>query len=133
MAGFEIYAGTEYWQRHNNVAKLFHQALTEKYGYWVLRILIITTPKKKKKTSWKRFFLKANQPLAKHLGKDNIKTYWDKAMITIHHNKPDIIPNDKQNKTAGIVDIVVPKYENVWKSHPEKLRKCQDLAVELKK
>ena len=51
---------------------------------------------------------------------------------TVHHNKPDILIIDRQNKIADIIDISVPNDENIRKAYAEKLRKYQDLAIELK-
>ena len=67
---------------------------------------------------------------------ENYKLLWDfpiqpdKELI---HNKPDIIIIDKSNKTVQIIDIAIPSDYNVVAKRNEKIIKCIDLSIEIKR
>jgi len=46
-------------------------------------------------------------------------------------NRPDIISN-RENKTAFVTDIVVPMTHNLSKAEAEKIRKYENVALEVK-
>jgi hypothetical protein len=50
----------------------------------------------------------------------------------VEANKPDIVVIDQGNLKGLIIDIAVPLDDNLEKTHAEKRRKYQGLAVELK-
>ena len=51
----------------------------------------------------------------------------------IQHNKPDIVIIDKKKKTAVIIDIAVPRDENIKDKEQEKSDNYQPLREELEK
>ncbi|XP_045460409.1 uncharacterized protein LOC123670874 [Harmonia axyridis] len=110
-------APREYTDRHNAMAKVFHQAIALKYG-----------------------LLKTERKIHEYLPKqvqenDAVKVYWDHPLITdrpIAHNRPDIVILEKMENRATIVDITVPADDNAEKAYTEKIIKYHDLAFELK-
>lgn len=115
--GCKLLAATDYTQRHNNVAKIIHQALLQKYG-----------------------MLRDNTPYYKY-NPDTItensqaKIYWDKTIYTdrtIPHNRPDITLIHKSSKQTFLIDIAVPNDNNVEHKEQEKRDKYLPLAIEVK-
>ncbi|XP_044749726.1 uncharacterized protein LOC123310327 [Coccinella septempunctata] len=110
-------APREYTDRHNAMAKVYHQALAIKHG--LLK-------------QHKKVYEYSPQTLLENA---NLKLYWDHPLITdrpISHNRPDIVIFDKKEKTAIIIDITVPADDNAEKAYIEKIVKYHDLAFELK-
>jgi len=111
-------ASRDHKKRHDDVAKVFHQAICVEYGLLIESV-----------------------PYYKYTPKDYLenakaKVYWDKSIITdkeIAHNKPDILLFDKQEKTAKIIDITIPNDHNIKEARTQKIHKYIDLAHELKK
>lgn len=116
-SGCQALTGKEYLARHNNAAKIVHQALAQKYK-----------------------LINSHQPFYKYqpqstLDNEEAKLYWDQTMITDHnipHNRPDILLITKKIKKAIIVEVGVPADDNVPKTISEKIRKYQELCEELK-
>ena len=50
---------------------------------------------------------------------------------TIQGNKPDIVIKHKQNKTCQLIDMGVPSDRNISAKEFEKLRKYEDLEIEI--
>lgn len=112
-----ILAPTDYTQRHNAMARVYHQAIAKRCG-------LIRNLKK---------------PFEYHpigvLENDNFKLYWDTFIHTdrpIKHNRPDIMLFNKKERTVEIVDITIPADDNVYKAYVEKTTKYHDLAFEVK-
>jgi hypothetical protein len=51
---------------------------------------------------------------------------------TVDYNRPDIILFNKVEKTATIIDIAVPLTHNIRSTEMEKIRKYEDLAIQVK-
>jgi hypothetical protein len=52
--------------------------------------------------------------------------YWDKSIVTdkmVHFNKSEIVLNDRQNKTALVIDTAVPLSNNLPRTEAEKIMK----------
>lgn len=112
-----VLAPREYTDRHNAMARAFHQAISLKYG-------LIKNKKKIHEYSPKE--VQEN---------DEVKVYWDHPLITdrpIAHNRPDIVIFKKREREAFVVDITVPADDNVERAYTEKIVKYQDLTFELK-
>ncbi|XP_045477913.1 uncharacterized protein LOC123683060 [Harmonia axyridis] len=110
-------APREYTDRHNALAKAYHQAIAIKNG------LI-------------KEHSKIHQYLPKEILENNeVKLYWDHPLITdrpILHNRPDIVVFLKEERRVIIVDITVPADDNAERAYTEKIIKYHDLAFELK-
>ena len=66
---------------------------------------------------------------------NEIKVLWDSTIQTdkeITAVRPDIVFMDKKDKIALLIDITVPRDENIVDNRIEKVEKCQNLAIELK-
>lgn len=116
VAGCSFIAPREYLNRHNDVAKIIHQALGIK-----AKLIKETTPYYK------------YQPCA-ILENEDVKIYWDTMIITdraVSHNKPDIIILHKKERSACIIDVAIPVDDNIRKSVTEKITKYQDLKYEI--
>jgi len=64
------------------------------------------------------------------------KLLFDRAIVTdrtIHHNRPDIVLVQKQEKRAYLIDIAVPNTNGIQRTYAEKVSKYTDLAGEVKK
>ena len=64
------------------------------------------------------------------------KILWDfpvQTDIQMPHNRPDIILIDHQEKTGFIIDIAVPRDENIKDKEMEKIDKYQPLKIELER
>lgn len=118
MAGCSTLSESAYLGRHNQVAKLIHREVGMKLG-----------------------MLGNNAPAYYKYEPDAVletKThvlYWDRPIMTdktVDHNRPDILIIDKEKKTASIIDVAIPLTRNLRKSEAEKLRKYENLAIELK-
>lgn len=111
-------ASREYTERHNDVAKVVHQALALKYDllsgaevpYWQY------------------------QPKSV-LDNRTHQLYWDRSVLTdrpIPHNRPDIILVERANGTTWLLDIGVPNTHNIKGYFEEKLKKYEQLAEEIR-
>lgn len=115
--GCSMLASTDYTTRHNNVAKIVHQALALKY-----RLVENMTP-------YYKYLPSAI------LESDTVKLYWDRPILTdnrIAANRPDIVLILKSSKKCYLIDIAVPLSNNAVKSFATKINKYQELAWEIK-
>lgn len=116
-AGCEAIAHTEYLQRHNHVAKIIHQQLATKHN------LLRNCPP---------YYRYTPSPV---LENDNVTMYWDKQILTdrtVDYNKPDIVFINKKERWAWIIDIACPLSSNLEKTETEKIRKYQNLCIDMK-
>lgn len=112
-----VMAPREYTDRHNSMAKVYHQAIAIQAG------LI-----KKEKRAYEY------RP-SEILENDRIRLYWDSPLITdrpIAHNRPDIVIFHKLENKVTIIDVTIPADDNIEKAYAEKRMKYHDLAFELK-
>ncbi|XP_045474957.1 uncharacterized protein LOC123680883 [Harmonia axyridis] len=112
-----VLAPRAYTERHNAMAKAYHQAIAIKYG-------LLKTSKKIHEYLPRDF-----------MENDKVKLYWDHPFATdrsIAHNRPDIVIFEKDPKKVTILDITIPADDNADKAHTEKIVKYHDLAFELK-
>lgn len=110
-------AQTDYKHRHDQVAKIIHQKLAQKYD-------LLTQPIKP--------YYNYNPEVV--LENKRYKLYFDRAIHTdktIHYNRPDITVLDKHNKTSYLIDIAVPNSHNLQSTIAEKLSKYTDLKNEI--
>ncbi|XP_064292512.1 uncharacterized protein LOC135310067 [Plodia interpunctella] len=110
---------TDYTHRHNQVANIIHQKLAHKHN------LLQTT---NKPTPYYEYLPK---PV---LENNTHKLYYDRSILTdrtIHYNRPDIVLQDKLNKTTYLIDIAVPNTHNLTKTITEKIHKYTDLKDEI--
>ncbi|CAH1393385.1 unnamed protein product [Nezara viridula] len=116
-SGCTILAGKEYLQRHNNAAKVVHQAMAQK-----MELVDKYCP----------YYKYHPEPIN---SMRNIKVFWDQPILTDHtipHNRPDILIIDKSKQSAFIIEIGVPSDDNLHKVVAEKKRKYVELAEEIK-
>ncbi|CAK7193078.1 hypothetical protein COMNV_01291 [Commensalibacter sp. Nvir] len=116
-SGCTILAGKEYLQRHNNAAKVVHQAMAQK-----MELVDKYCPHYKYHP----------EPI---ISMRNVKVFWDQPILTDHtipHNRPDILIIDKSKQSAFIIEIGVPSDDNLHKVVAEKKRKYVELAEEIK-
>ncbi|XP_045480887.1 uncharacterized protein LOC123685276 [Harmonia axyridis] len=112
-----ILAPKEYTDRHNAMAKVYHQAIAIRTG------LILTSRKPYE------YVPKAV------MENENYRLYWDTLMETdrpVAHNRPDIVIFDKVKKGANIIDVTVPADDSISRAYTEKITKYEDLAFEQK-
>ncbi|XP_044757776.1 uncharacterized protein LOC123315935 [Coccinella septempunctata] len=116
-SGCSILAPREYTDRHNQMAKVYHQAMA-------LKLKLIKTKRKN------HLYLPENV-----LENEEFKLYWDTTMVTdrpVANNRPDIVLLNKREKSCVIIDITVPSDDNISRAYTEKLTKYFDLSFELK-
>lgn len=110
-------APTAYLNRHNNMGKELHLAVTQR-----LNLKTGKTPGYK------------HQPLSL-VENEHYKVYWDTLIRTdreVQHNKPDMIVLDKNSKSAIIIDFSVPLDENLGKAYKDKIMRYRPLADEVR-
>ena len=67
---------------------------------------------------------------------EKCKIFWDFAIQTdkeIEHRRPDILVIDKEQRECKIIDIAVPRDQNVKVKKLEKITKYQDLRLQVQK
>jgi len=104
-AACEQLAATEYVKRHNGLAKIVHQKLTE-----AAELIDDKSPYYK--------YTPANV-----LENENFKLYWNRSILTdktIHFNRPDITFMNKKRKNTFLIDIAVPNTHNLAKTITDK-------------
>jgi hypothetical protein len=117
-AGCSALTNNAYLARHNQVSKMIHRQLGIKHG-----MLKTDTPPYYKYT-----------PLPVLESLTHIM-YWDRSITTdqtVANNRPDIVVIDKTNHTAKIIDIAIPLTHNIESTEAEKIRKYEDLAIQIK-
>lgn len=116
-SGCSYLAPKDHKNRHDDVAKVFHQEIMIKYG------------KLTEKMPYYKY-----QP-KDQFENDEVRVYWDKTIITdkqVLHNRPDILLIQKLKKEAQIIDITIPNDHNIGEARTTKLTKYIDLAHEIK-
>ena len=116
VSGCSKLAGTDYTERHNQVASIVYRAVCVEYNlphnkdWWV-------------------------EP-EKVVQNDRAKILWDFSIqtdIRMPHNRPDIVLIDYTEKAGFIIDIAVPRDENIRDKELEKIDKYQPLKIELER
>lgn len=118
ISGCSALSSSVYLGRHNQVAKLIHQQLAIKFG-----MLDNDTPP----------YYKYSPPEV--LETSNHIMYWDRPLFTdrpVAHNKPDIVIIHKNEKSATFIDVAIPLTHNIKSTEVEKVRKYEDLAIQMK-
>ena len=114
VSGCSKLVGTEYTQRHNHVASVVYRAISAEYDlqhskdWWVEPESVVKN--------------------------DRAKILWDFPIQTdrhMPHNRPDIVLIDYQQQSGLIIDIAVPRDENIRDKELEKIDKYQSLKIEL--
>jgi len=116
VSGCSKLAGTAYTDRHNYLAAIVYRAICSKYG--------LEHSRKPKDTP------------EKVVQNDRVKLLWDfhiQTDIRLKHNQPDIVLVDRQDKTCLIIDIAVPRDENIREKEQEKVSKYEPLRIELER
>ena len=116
VSGCPIYANTIYLRRHNNVAKYIYNKICEENGLPSMNQWYDVEPK----------------PVVEN---NESKVLWDFTIQTdkeITAVRPDIVFMNKKDKIALLIDIAVPRDDNIVDKRIEKIEKYQSLAIELK-
>lgn len=117
IAGCTTLAPKQYLDRHNRVAKIFHQHLLKLYMK-----IPITQP----------YYDYQPNPITED---DHCRIYWNRKIVTdrpIPNNIPDIVITLKEKRQTFIIDIAVPLPTNATKTYNEKISKYLPLADEIK-
>lgn len=112
-----IMAPRDYLERHNSMAKIYHQRIALKLG-----------------------LLREEQPNHLYTPKTLLqntryKLYWDFALVTdraVMHNRPDITLFDAESKICMLIEFTIPADDNITKAYTEKMTKYGDLAFQLR-
>lgn len=110
-------ANTDYMRRHNNVAKILHQAIARLYD---------------DDADFTPYY---NYTPPNVIDTDEIKLYWDRTVLTdrtVAHNRPDITLTLKKKKTTYLVDVAVPAPANVKMKYNEKIQKYLPLSQDIR-
>jgi len=114
-AACEQLALTEYVKRHDGLAKIIHQKLTEAAEF------IDESP-----------YYKYTPVIV--LENENFKLYWNRSMLTdktIPFNRPDITFMNKKTKNTFLTHTAVPNTHNLVKTITDRQNKYQELANEI--
>ena len=107
----------EYKQRHDNVARIVHLELCQKFG-------LVGEVK------WY-----SHKP-ASVVENDRVQILWDFNIHTDHviqHRRPGIFVLYKTKRKCGLADIAVPRYKRIVLNEQEKVYNYSELRQELKK
>ena len=96
-----------------------------------------------KKIHWllsKKFHLECNNKWYEHvldsvLDNEGCKILWDFPIQThkfIEYRRPNIVCRDKISKNCLIIDIAIPRDQNIVVKEQQKIDKYQDLTLEIK-
>jgi len=115
-AACEQLAPTEYVKRHDGLAKIIYQKLTEAAE-----------------------FIEDKSPYYKYtpvivLENENFKLYWNRSILTdktIPFYRPDITFMNKKTKNIFLIDIAFQNTHNLAKTVTDKQNKYQELANEI--
>ena len=114
VSGCEKLAQREYKCRYDNVAKMVHWRLCEKYG----------------------LENGMNMSLKSVVENDGVKLLWN-VNIQCNHiievRRPDIVVINKQEKSCLIIDIAIPGDVQVQEKEVEMIEKYQELKREIKR
>ena len=67
---------------------------------------------------------------------ENTTVLWDKEILTdkkVQATRPDIIVHDRKNRSAILIDVLVPNDNNIIAKTAEKLMTYRDLEIKIKK
>jgi hypothetical protein len=103
ISGCTAIANTDYLRRHDNVAKIIHQQLAEKYN-----------------------LVNDHVPYYKYdpanvIDNNKVKIYWDREICTdvkINANRPDLILYNKEKSQVTITDVARPLTSNIQTHTP---------------
>lgn len=112
-----ILAPRDYLERHNSMAKIYHQQIALKLG--LIRENLPT-------------HIYVPKPLLQNA---RYKLYWDCTLVTdraVMHNRPDIALFDTEQKTCILIEFTIPADDNITKAYTEKITKYGDLAFQLR-
>jgi lipopolysaccharide export system protein LptC len=118
ISGCTAIANTDCLRRHDNVAKIIHQHLAEKY-----KLISDHVPYYK--------YDPANM-----IDNNEVKIYWDREICTdvkINANRPDLILYNEEKSEVTITDVVIPLTSDIQKTYTTKISKYNELAQEIKK
>ena len=110
-------AQTDYKRRHDNVAKMIHWRLCEKFML-------------EKPDQWYEHSPETVSENTTH------KLLWDMNIQcdhTIEARRPDIVIIDKVEKSAIIVDVAIPGDKRIYDKEKEKIEKYQDIKREIQR
>ena len=113
-SGCSKLAGTEYTERHNSMASIVYRTICAVYNL------------EHSKNWWV-------EP-EKVVRNDHAKILWDfpiQADKHLLHNRPDIVLINYKEQTGLIIDILVPRDENIQDKKLEKIGKHQSLKIKL--
>ena len=114
----KMLAEGRYTTRHNNVCRVIHWRLCQKYGF------------EAHERSWKH----TPQPF---LENEQVKITYDAPIPAARHItesavRPDIVVLDKHTRKGYIIDVCVPNDYGVGRQEREKVTKYQDLKNDIK-
>lgn len=109
-SGCEALAGTDYLQRHDQVAKIVHEELSIVCG-----LVDTRTPYYKYENA--EFYLLFNRTVL--------------TDRTVDHNRPDLVFHRKKDNVAFIIDIAIPNTHNMQTKAKEKINKYSKLKEEI--
>lgn len=112
-----ILAPRDYLERHNSMAKIYHQQIALKLG--LIRENLPT-------------HIYVPKPLLQNA---RYKLYWNCTLVTdreVMHNRPDIALFDTEQKTCILIEFTIPADDNITKAYTEKITKYGDLAFQLR-
>jgi len=115
-AACEQLAPTEYVKRHDGLAKIIHQKLSE-----VAELI-------DDKSSYCKY------TPANVLENENFKLYWNRSILTektVPFNQPDITFMNKKTKNTFLIDTTAPNTHNLTKTITDKQNKYLELANEI--
>ena len=115
LAGCDVLAKKEYFDRHNAVARYVHHVICNNLGVQVVRKWHVHKPPE--------VFIDTRYEIL-----------WDMVIATDRPcgaNRPDIVVRDKVARKAYVIDVSCPKDVNVNAKEQEKISKYCSLRVEL--
>lgn len=118
LNGCSVLTAEKYRERHDDVAKIIHQA--------VLRTLMnikIEEP----------YYTYKPQVITEN---DGYRIYWDRTIHTdktVANNRPDIVVWDKRVRQVQLIDIAIPYAHNMQRTYYEKIRKYGELSEQIKR
>jgi hypothetical protein len=116
-SGCPALANVEYLQRHNQLAKIIHAQLAANHK------LLDSVP---------AYYKYQPEPV---LENNECRLYWDRSIVTdktIPSNRPDVVFVLKKERIGFLVDVTVPRDDNLKLAEREKIRKYFELANEVK-
>jgi hypothetical protein len=118
ISGCTAIANTHYLRSHDNIAKIIHQQLAEKY-----KLISDHVP-----------YYKYDP--ANVIENNKVKIYWYREIckdVKINANRPDLILYNKEKSEVTIIDVAIPLTSNIQNIYTTKISKYNELAQEIKK